>query len=117
MQLQIRGRLYALVVIFALGCATLAGVLIWLQNERAIEARRHTLQQLVDSAIGVLEVHRKLAEMQHHTTLAKFRFGTPDYDRWAVVWGRIEPRKADEPRKAAANLSYRGEGVIYYITQ
>jgi methyl-accepting chemotaxis protein len=62
MQLQIRGRLYALVVIFALGCATLAGVLIWLQNERAIEARRHTLQQLVDSAVGVLEVHRQLAE-------------------------------------------------------
>jgi hypothetical protein len=62
-------------------------------------------------------LHKKLAEMQRHTTLAKFRFGTPDYDRWAVIWGRIEPRKTDDPRKAAADLLYRGEGVIYYITQ
>jgi methyl-accepting chemotaxis protein len=62
MQLQIRGRLYALVVIVALGCAALASVLIWLQNDRAIDARRHGLEQLIDSAIGVLDVHRKLAE-------------------------------------------------------
>ena len=62
-------------------------------------------------------MHRKLAEVQRHTTLAKFRFGTPDYDRWAVVWGRVEARKPDESRKAAANLIYRGEGVIYTITQ
>ena len=62
-------------------------------------------------------LHRKLTEMQRHTTLAKFRFGTPDYDRWAVVWGRVEARKGGEPRKSAANLVYRGEGVIYNITQ
>ena len=76
-----------------------------------------------DYELDASALHRKLAEMQRHTSLAKFRFGTPDYDRWAVIWGRIEPRKADEPRKtdeprkAAANLSYRGEGTIYYITQ
>ena len=76
-----------------------------------------------DYELDAPALHRKLAEMQRHTSLAKFRFGTPDYDRWAVIWGRIEPRKADEPRKtdeprkAAANLSYRGEGTIYYITQ
>ncbi len=62
-------------------------------------------------------LHRKLADMQRRTTLANFRFGTPDYDRWAVVWGRIEARKGGEPRKSAANLVYRGEGVIYNITQ
>jgi methyl-accepting chemotaxis protein len=62
MQLGIRGRLYALVAIFAVGCVALAAALIWLQNERAIDARRHALQQLLDSAVGVLEVHRKLAQ-------------------------------------------------------
>lgn len=70
-----------------------------------------------DYELDAPALHRKLAEMQRHTTLAKFRFGTPDYDRWAVVWGRIEPRKSDETPKAAANLFYRGEGTIYYITQ
>ena len=62
-------------------------------------------------------LHRKLAEMRRRTTLAKFRFGTPDYDRWAVIWGRVEPRKPDDRRKAAADLLYRGEGTIYFITQ
>jgi len=54
--LKIRGRLYALVAIFALGCGALAAILIWLQNDRAIDARRHSLEQLVDSAIGVFEI-------------------------------------------------------------
>ena len=70
-----------------------------------------------DYELDAATLHKKLAEMQRHTTLAKFRFGTPDYDRWAVIWGRIAPRKDDDPRKAAADLRYRGEGVIYYITQ
>jgi hypothetical protein len=34
-----------------------------------------------------------------------------------VIWGRVEPRKGDEARKTAGNLLYRGEGVIYVITQ
>jgi len=70
-----------------------------------------------DYELDAPDLHKKLIEMQRHTTLAKFRFGTPDYDRWAVIWGRIEPRKDNDPRKAAAELLYRGEGVIYYITQ
>jgi hypothetical protein len=70
-----------------------------------------------DYELDASALHKKLTEMQRHTTLAKFRFGTPDYDRWAVIWGRVEPRKGEEPRKAAADLRYRGEGVIYYITQ
>lgn len=61
-------------------------------------------------------LHRKLAEMQRHTTLAKFRFGTPDFDRWAVIWGRVEPRKEGDGPKAAAAIRYRGEGTIYQIT-
>jgi len=60
-------------------------------------------------------LHRKLAEMQHHTALGKFRFGTPDYDRWAVVYGRVEPRKGDDLKKAAANLVFRGNGVVVFM--
>ncbi len=38
-------------------------------------------------------VYQKLRAIQQHTSLARIRFGTPDYDRWAVVWGRVEPVK------------------------
>jgi methyl-accepting chemotaxis protein len=89
MHLQIRGRLYALVAIFAFGCGVLAATLIWLQNERAIDARRHSLEQLVDSAVGVLEVHKKLADSGAVTedeakkralsVLAGMRYGNGDY--------------------------------------
>ena len=61
-------------------------------------------------------VHRKLAAMERHTSLGKFRFGTPDYDRWAVIYGRIESRKGDDAKKAPANLVYRGSGVILFLT-
>ena len=60
-------------------------------------------------------VHRKLAEIARHTTLAKFRFGTPGYDRWAVVYGRVEARKGDDAKKASANLVIRGASVIIWL--
>ena len=59
-------------------------------------------------------LRRKLLEMGRHTTLGKFRFGTSDYDRWAVIYGRLEPHKPDE-KKAAANLVYRGDGVVVFV--
>ena len=62
MKIGIRGRLYALVALFALGCAALAAALIWLQDQRAWEARTRQLQTLVESATGVLEGHKKLAD-------------------------------------------------------
>ena len=70
-----------------------------------------------DYELDAAAVKRKLAEIQRHTTLAKFRFGTPDYDRWAVIWGRLEERKPDETPKEAGNLMYRGAGVIFFLTQ
>ena len=78
----------------------------------------HSAPRLPDDyELDAAGVHRKLLEIQRHTTLAKFRFGTPDYDRWAVIWGRVEPRKPDETPKAAANLQYRGAGAIFFLTQ
>jgi methyl-accepting chemotaxis protein len=62
LELGIRGRLYLLVALFGLGCATLAATLIWLQSEQAFEARKHTLQQLVEAAHGVLAAHKAMAD-------------------------------------------------------
>jgi hypothetical protein len=45
------------------------------------------------------QVRLKLTEIARHTALAKFRFGTPGYDRWAVVYGRVERAKATTPGK------------------
>ncbi len=60
-------------------------------------------------------LNRKFAELQKHTALGKFRFGSPDYDRWAVIYGRVEARKGDAAKKAPAELIFRGDGVIVYL--
>jgi len=59
---------------------------------------------------------RKLADIRKRTSLGKFRFGTPDYDRWAVVYGRVESRPGDAAKKAAAELVFRGDGVVVFLT-
>jgi methyl-accepting chemotaxis protein len=58
----IRGRLYLLVGLFAVASTALAAALIWLQAERAFEARKHSLKQLVATAHGVLAAHKALAD-------------------------------------------------------
>jgi len=62
-------------------------------------------------------VSRKLKVMQEHTTLGKFRFGTSDYDRWAVVFGRIERTSSPvtPANPAPARLVYRGDGVVLFL--
>ena len=62
MRLRIAGRLYALVGLFALGCALLTAALVYLQSQRQMDARVRELEALVESATGVFEAHRKLAE-------------------------------------------------------
>ena len=62
-------------------------------------------------------LNKKFAEMVKHTVLGKFKFGTPDYDRWAVVFGRVEARKQDDrSQKPAADLVFRGSGVVIFLT-
>jgi len=60
-------------------------------------------------------VRLKLAAMARRTALAKYPFGSPGYDRWAVVYGRVEARKGDDAKKAPANLVIRGTGVILFL--
>ena len=61
-RLGIKGRLLSLVVLFAVGCITLAGLMISLQYERAYQARMQTLQQLMEVAHGALAAHKSLAD-------------------------------------------------------
>jgi hypothetical protein len=65
--------------------------------------------------LDAVALTRKLAVIQQHTSLGKFRFGTPDYDRWAVVYGRVETRKAEAAKQAPANLVFRGSGVVVFL--
>lgn len=89
LRLRIRGRLYALVGLFTLGCAMLAAGVIWLQSTRAMEARHRELGALVDVAIGILDAQRKLAETGAVTEdeakkralslISAMRYGRDDY--------------------------------------
>jgi hypothetical protein len=59
---------------------------------------------------------KKFADIQRRSALGKFHFGTSDYDRWAVVYGRVERRTGDDAKKAPGNLVYRGSTLIFVIT-
>jgi hypothetical protein len=94
----------------ACGASATAPALLWLNEDENAPKPPGTFE--LDS--GVL--NKKFAEMLKHTTLGKFRFGTPDYDRWAVVYGRIVARKGDDAKKAPADLDFRGSGVVIFLT-
>jgi hypothetical protein len=42
------------------------------------------------SSIDRSLVYKELEIIRRHTSLANFRFGSEDYDRWAVAYGRVE---------------------------
>ncbi len=62
MRLKIGGRLYLLIALITVGCVVLTCAMIWLQNTSAFAGRARELEAVVDTATGVLEEHRKLAE-------------------------------------------------------
>jgi hypothetical protein len=70
-----------------------------------------------DFELDAAALRKKLAEVQKHTSLGKFRFGTPDYDRWAVIYGRVELLKAQDPKKTPPVLVFRGSGVVVFLTE
>jgi len=92
-RLRIRGRLYVLVAIFAAGCAAIAGILVWLQSERQMDARVRQLESLVDASFGILDSARALAESgavpedeakkRALSTIGAMKYGHGDY---YVVW-------------------------------
>ena len=66
--------------------------------------------------LDVPALNKKFADMLRRTSLVKVRFGNPDYDRWAVVYGRVVARKGEAARKAPADLVFRGDGVVIFLT-
>ena len=72
-------------------------------------------------------VAQKILLVKKTTALRKFRFGSSDYDRWAVVYGRlrVEEKVASESGKkdarpqprngAAAELLYAGDGYVMFL--
>lgn len=75
--------------------------------------------------IDAAALDRKLAEVRERTALRRYAFGSPEYDRWAVVYGRFEANKEfanassqqlkpDRPL-LPGTLLYRGDGVILFI--
>lgn len=61
-----------------------------------------------NAALNERAAQEKLRQVHRSTSLEKFRFGSPDYDRWAVVFGSLQ-RSGNE-----FHLSYRGDGVVFF---
>ena len=102
------------------GCAPTSGAdqvpqtaLIWLSLEAQSAPRLAGGYQLDGTTTS-----EKLQLMKKRTTLKQFRFGTPDYDRWAVVYGQIKllDKSASAARKdAPAQLIYAGDGYVMFL--
>ena len=91
--------------------ATTAPPVLWL-TEDEFDGPKPPANFEFDAAV----LNKKFAALTHHTQLGKFRFGSPEYDRWAVVYGRVVTRKGDAAKKAPADLVFRGDGVIIFLT-
>ena len=61
-------------------------------------------------------VKEELKAIRVRTKLASFRFGTPDYDRWAIVYGRVKIASVAEPaKKDSGELIYAGDGDVILL--
>ena len=68
--------------------------------------------------LDAADVYQPLKLIRQRTALGKFRFGSVDYDRWAVVFGRIEAGGAikNGPKPPApAQIVCRGESAVLFI--
>ena len=67
--------------------------------------------------------NRKLAAVRKSTTLANFRFGSSDYDRWAMVYGRVEPGPPPEKRSgrefddASTQVLCRSQTLLIFLRE
>jgi hypothetical protein len=87
--------------------------LIWLAYEPQSAPRMSSGYQMDGATI-----EQKLVQIKRHTSLKQFRFGTPDYDRWAVVYGEIrvpENLAARARHDAPAELVYAGDGYVTFL--
>jgi hypothetical protein len=92
----------------------------WLDQEGCGEGKnRVSVSLTADSASGPkppdtvsideATLESKLTAIKRGTSLGKFKFGSQDYDRWAVIFGRLEG-DAEKP-----HLIYRGDGAMFIL--
>jgi hypothetical protein len=82
-------------------------------------------------AVDATVLAQKLRTVKLGTLLTKLRFGSSDYDNWAVVYGRVETRKdlvtvtASGTRKngfgygasSPARLVFHGDAVVIFLNE
>jgi len=55
---------------------------------------------------------RKLAIVRKTTTLGTFRFGSSDYDRWAIIYGRVESVPTPQKHSTAREFDDDARPVV-----
>jgi hypothetical protein len=81
---------------------------LWLADDSKSAPRVPPVLELDGKAVD-----EKLGLIKQTTTLRRFRFGSPDYDQWAVVYGAV---KKDEKQTPPLRLLIRGDGAIVFLT-
>lgn len=106
-----------------------AGDLVWPTALRVVFDPKTAPSPAGDLEFNAASVYRNLKLIKEHTSLGRFRFGSDDYDRWAVIYGRIEMSKefksASIPpgaRKsvfepAPAQVVATGESMILFLAE
>ncbi len=61
-------------------------------------------------ALNTAMARVKFREVAQHTSLQEFRFGSGDYDRWAIVFGRVS---FEENAPQSGGVLCRGEAMIF----
>lgn len=74
-------------------------------------------------AVNQAKLDEKLRAIQKVTVLARFRFGSADYDRWGMVYGRLELKPALKRGEgfgsigAPARLVHRGDAEVFFFAE
>ena len=63
-------------------------------------------------SIDAAAANRKLAIVRKSTALGNFRFGSSDYDRWALIYGRVEPVPSPQKRAIAREFDEDARPVL-----
>jgi len=63
-------------------------------------------------SIDAAAASRKLAIVRRSTPLGSFRFGSSDYDRWALVYGRVESGPSPQKHPTAREFDEDARPVV-----
>src|SRR5580704_6531856 len=110
------------------GCAKplKTGDFVWPSSVRVVFERDSSARPPEHLEIDGDAVFKLLTAVREHTALAKLHFGSPDYDRWAVGYGRIEgvketttttnpPHRSSPFEPVPLRLVCHGEAEVVFI--